>query len=494
MMVSIMTTKNPDDLDTFLLGIESKLRLPFTSLDLSKTIQNSNLSSADSHVTTPDIFLKNTLLAFNRMAKPIKLRILVTLLCIEGCNQEQDLKVVEVLDMAENDEDEWVRILAGIVRGKMYYEIDDSTTNGSRKSSRSKETDSLLKKTTEGILKECLVHAAEAEKQAREAGDDSGEEREEGEEEEGNISMEEIQFLQDRAPLYVPFKYCLLDPEKVRCVLPESFENIHFTVEQNADILKVDKQKEERQAEDERKEKKSDVSISEKTGAAALQGKNRVIKNVVHKKANLFVKPKTKNASISMVKKGISQGGGKGRKSLMGNSVTPLVRRSFNTTTSSRVRPDRGATIMQAKARMRMPDPDDEEEFGKKNMNAKKRRILAMAEKSGLKKSSSSLAGRGVSSASTSQFKNNAKTDQKHDSKVEQLLQSSNKITPEDKKRVELFFTTQYNATPDVKLYKMKLNEEKKSEPDGTLVKETIYLELDYNNFSVKKLKKIKRY
>jgi len=75
-----------------------------------------------------------------------------------------------------------------------------------------------------------------------------------------------------------------------------------------------------------------------------------------------------------------------------------------------------------------------------------------------------------------------------------QLLQKSNKISDEDKLRVRNFFVDRYNPDPNVMVYRMKLHEEKSLDHvTGQVVKETLYLELDYNTFGYKKLKKIKK-
>ena len=76
----------------------------------------------------------------------------------------------------------------------------------------------------------------------------------------------------------------------------------------------------------------------------------------------------------------------------------------------------------------------------------------------------------------------------------QQLLIKSNKISVGDRARVEQFFTSKYNPTPEITLYKMKLHEEKKQMPDGSWMKETMYLELDYTTFGFKKLRKSKTY
>jgi len=74
------------------------------------------------------------------------------------------------------------------------------------------------------------------------------------------------------------------------------------------------------------------------------------------------------------------------------------------------------------------------------------------------------------------------------------LLEKSNKLTLQDRNRIEQFFGSQYNPTPNQSIYRMKLHEEKKQLEDGSYGKETLYLELNYNTFEYKKLKKIKNY
>ena len=75
-----------------------------------------------------------------------------------------------------------------------------------------------------------------------------------------------------------------------------------------------------------------------------------------------------------------------------------------------------------------------------------------------------------------------------------QLLDKSNKLSSEDRFRVEQFFNDRFNPTPGVMVYKMKLNEEKTLDPEtGQIVKETLYLELDYDTFGCKQLRKIKK-
>jgi hypothetical protein len=71
----------------------------------------------------------------------------------------------------------------------------------------------------------------------------------------------------------------------------------------------------------------------------------------------------------------------------------------------------------------------------------------------------------------------------------------SNKMSDADKQRVRLFFEQKYNPNPNEDVYKMKIHEQRGQDPlTGQDIKETFYLELDYNNFTSKQSKKVKRY
>ena len=73
-------------------------------------------------------------------------------------------------------------------------------------------------------------------------------------------------------------------------------------------------------------------------------------------------------------------------------------------------------------------------------------------------------------------------------------MEKSNKLSDEDRHRVIQFFNNRVNPTPDIPVYKTKLHEEKFIDPATQLtVKETYYIELDYNTFGYKKVRKIKK-
>mmetsp|Transcript_23948 Transcript_23948/g.36469 ORF Transcript_23948/g.36469 Transcript_23948/m.36469 type:complete len:752 (-) Transcript_23948:108-2363(-) len=75
----------------------------------------------------------------------------------------------------------------------------------------------------------------------------------------------------------------------------------------------------------------------------------------------------------------------------------------------------------------------------------------------------------------------------------QELLLKSNKLKTDDRYRVEHFFTNRYNPTPEISIYKMKLNEEKNFDATtNQTIKETLYIELDYTTGRFKTLRKLK--
>ena len=89
---------------------------------------------------------------------------------------------------------------------------------------------------------------------------------------------------------------------------------------------------------------------------------------------------------------------------------------------------------------------------------------------------------------------NNNNNDSSVDNSWMEHLEKSNKLSAANRERVRQFFVDRYNPTPDQSTFRMKLHEEKAADPTtGGVVKETLYLELDYNTFGFKKLRKRKQ-
>jgi hypothetical protein len=77
------------------------------------------------------------------------------------------------------------------------------------------------------------------------------------------------------------------------------------------------------------------------------------------------------------------------------------------------------------------------------------------------------------------------------------LRQRSNRLSDDDRHRIQLFFLQRSNPTPNdgETVHRIKLHEERASDPfTGLPIKETYYLELDYGNYTSRQSKKIKRY
>lgn len=75
------------------------------------------------------------------------------------------------------------------------------------------------------------------------------------------------------------------------------------------------------------------------------------------------------------------------------------------------------------------------------------------------------------------------------------LEEKSNRLTEDDRMRIQQFFLNQFNPTPKQSVYRIKLHEERGKDPEtNESFKETYYLELDYSNFTSKQSKKLKRY
>ena len=254
----------------FLASIEAKLRNPFTSLDLSKTIDRETEPYAFLNAVNENVFDQH---AGAKMDKIAKLRVLISLLGLDKSTiqsvveqqqqrkEEEDFVEAEDTDMETNDDssddiiwtilqnaqkaaddEEWTRVIAGIVQGKMYakpVEGDQQKTNNEFQPSRGEEIDNLFCESNGKIIKDTLktwrTH------------------------EDGNNTIDGI-------PFYAPMKYHLLDPSVLRQRLPELYANIHFTtpVVRNCDILQSDPKAEQIRATEEEKELESQRLLQER--------------------------------------------------------------------------------------------------------------------------------------------------------------------------------------------------------------------------------------
>jgi hypothetical protein len=181
---------SPDnqDLDAFLIFVESKLRGPFSSLDLGRAIASAR---------SPREYLQSISKVLPRMEKVVQLRVLVGLLGVDPSEDTDDV-IFEILTEAQEAplHEEWVRVAAGLVQGILFY-------RDSRERDMGEEAQKLLEKTCKDIL-----------------------------------SREPL--ATDVDPLFAPYYYSLLNPDTLQCILPECMSNPHFSVNENAEILKED--------------------------------------------------------------------------------------------------------------------------------------------------------------------------------------------------------------------------------------------------------------
>ena len=122
---SSTTNSNNIDLDLFLTGVESKLRGPFTSLELTKVLTTPALRG--SHLNEAQ-YLNQVSKVFSRADKVIQMRILIGLLGLEpddddhDGNNDLDAEIAALIDQAQEAprHEEWVRVIAGLVQGILF--------------------------------------------------------------------------------------------------------------------------------------------------------------------------------------------------------------------------------------------------------------------------------------------------------------------------------------------------------------------------------------
>jgi hypothetical protein len=219
--------QDKEDLDAFLTAVEAKMRGPYSSLDLAKIITTHALRGS----LSPKEYLNNISRVLSRTDKVIQLRILVGLLGLDP-KKETDEEVYKILTQAQESplHEEWVRIISGLARGILFVEENE---DGSQElqSSRGEEAIRLLDKTCREILNQT--------RQLEKDTDNSSEA-------EGQSSLQ----TSDMYPLFVPYRYSLLNADILDKIIPEHKENPHFQVDFDADILSMDEKLEKVKAEE----------------------------------------------------------------------------------------------------------------------------------------------------------------------------------------------------------------------------------------------------
>jgi len=512
-----------EDLDKFWNMVETKLRAPFSSFELCKTVEH--LPTEKSKYK----FIKALQSTFPRMAKPVKLRLLVSFLGMDRSGKLDKCIHGMLSDIMRSKEDDWVRNLSLLLYKKIYKSNDEIIPS-----------DTVLKKTTEDICKQIVKHIEALADQEVDEQDSSGDEIDK----KGNKIRDYM--YEDGAPQYLPFKYSLVETNLLKKILPACDDALHFTVNEDASILKVDAQNEAKKIEEERKEmdlqSRAEASVAARKNVTTKSNSNASSKNR-SSSSSMFIPSRNPLSGKGRANPMFSRIGGRGRALKAGGRATARLSSKMTSnicsSSTSNTQKQMGRALKQVKSsKMKIIDTNEaadlaksqrEQEVKDSKLSARKRKILEAAKASGLhskkKKylmkedavvaqkphvmkvnvpektpvpqkevvasvpSQQTSTGDGISSSVPPPITEN------HNTNWKQLLDGSNKLSQEDRIRIEQFFTTKYNPTPDVQLYQIKLHDEKKMlEDQKTVVKETWYLELDYRNMKSRKFRKTKKY
>jgi hypothetical protein len=516
--------KDKEDLDIFLTTIESKLRGPFSSLDLAKSVTTSALRGS----LTPPQYLQNLNLVLLRTDKVSQLRILIGLLGLDP-EPQIDEQLVNILETAQQKSDEpWVRTIAGLIQGILFKDEEDS----SRKSCRGEVAEELLSKTCEDICQNILkIH---------------------------QMSKKEDGCQPDLNAYFVPYRYSLISANLLQQTKIHEFGNPHFQVNQDAAILKIDEELEAQRAKEAQVHaplqfrQQGNASASSTNDSSTATGSNLPPgykpTNLVEKakrSTSMFVtrpNPAAKKAQLSnraklMRRKGGAQSllSGTDYKSHTTSGAVadktadagpPKSMEASRTEPTTRAAAVPRGRFSSGKSKMKMLDVDTVSSLHQQTMQrkqeealskiSKKRRIMEAAKQQGLKKTkleqtppeqqqqqqpeSSSpkkpQAAPATDAPPAPQAQAPATQQQQSEQEWRVLLRErSNKLSDDDRSRVQEFFENQFDPTSEQPIYKMKLHEQRTMDSTtGKNIKETFYLELDYQNNTSKQSKKIKRY
>jgi hypothetical protein len=522
-----------EDLDTFLTTIESKLRGPFSSLDLAKAVTTTALRGS----LTPAEYLESISQVLSRTDKVIQLRMLIGLLGLDP-SEETNPEIYKIVSQAQEapKHEEWVRTIAGLIQGIMFQE-----ESGER--SRGEEAKILLQTTCEEICKrvEDLISSSE----------------------------DETHNCPDLNASFVPYRYSLISQRLLKPIIPECCgANPHFKVNEETSILHLDEKLEAQRAKEEKEHQTPILNTSKNSSSTNKATSNNAPTNfppgfrptklvtakdkssIAKPKTNMFM-PKKPNPLVAQRQKNQSQQKGQvlRSKGAAQSLVNKLSMKNRSATVggggaSSSTAQAKGGRAMAARSKMKMIDVQEVDSLNKEHAKreqdtansrlSKKRRILESAMQRGLvhkktktreeapapapKKTKTEEAAPAQSAESPKPQEPPAQPEAVPALEQPPQLQSSitssatpalnaaeewkvlleersNKLSKDDRMRVQQFFERRSNPTPDQPVYKMKLHEQRTNDLEsGQAIKETFYLELDYNSFTSKQSKKVKRY
>eukprot|EP00548_Thalassiothrix_antarctica_P013188 CAMPEP_0194172538 /NCGR_PEP_ID=MMETSP0154-20130528/7006_1 /TAXON_ID=1049557 /ORGANISM="Thalassiothrix antarctica, Strain L6-D1" /LENGTH=668 /DNA_ID=CAMNT_0038885263 /DNA_START=95 /DNA_END=2101 /DNA_ORIENTATION=+ len=259
---SSFVNNKKEDLDIFLTTLESKLRLPFSSIDMAKAVTQTKGME-------PEEYLTNVQKVFHRMDKVTKVRVLIALLGLDP-DEDTDTIIYDLYTEAINDNEvgpvDWVRIVAGLNRGIMFR---NETENKSKD-----DDDETEKKSKDGDEDGEIENDSEKDNTSNSNNNtDSnfscrGEDAQRLLEESCEDILERVFQTEenpDTDPLFSPYMYSLLHSDLLQKTLPECLGNSHFKVNSSAAILQEDEILETTKRE-------SDLNARKKNTAAANKG------------------------------------------------------------------------------------------------------------------------------------------------------------------------------------------------------------------------------
>jgi hypothetical protein len=245
------------DLDAFLTSVESKLRGPFSSLDLSKAVSTRALRGS----LSADEYLDRISQVLSRSDKIIQMRVMVGLLGLDP-EQDTDREIDKILTQAQEARtaqetplhEEWVRIIAGLVQGIMFQNEDDTRSRG-------QEANERLEKTCTEIIR----RVQELEQDTEEMEDDPS-----------RLTTADVD------PTFAPYRYALLNPALLKATLPETQSHEHFQVQEEPDILLMDQNEDQARVQEEQEHATSGRQVKRPPtagGTAATTGTGQAAKN-----------------------------------------------------------------------------------------------------------------------------------------------------------------------------------------------------------------------
>jgi hypothetical protein len=412
------------------------------------------------------------------------MRILIGLMGLEG--NEEDVE--KLLDQAQDTSyEEWVRMIAGLVQGS-----DES------------EVRTLMKTTAAQIMNQ--IHRI----QSKTANDDH------------NPTQ---LATADADPTFCAYRYALLNPPILAQTIPEAQSNVHFTVATEVDILAMDSKLELQKAEEEKDHASTGAGVlSRPTAASVTQtatnqkptpafpgmaretATKKVPVKAAPKKASMFLTRKPAlpaQANLHKRKAGAAQALLGKKRGRLGQNVSKMkmIDVSEVKTLETNVKRKAETTnemVAHAKTLEQKPssaEPKSEPKVELKSGPREAPHKLATAALSAYQAQVSAAPATTAAVPPPEAPANSgaAASQAKQQDWRELLKEKSNRLSADDRFRIQQFFVDRFNPTPDQPSYKIKLHEER-SEKDGVPVKETYYLELDYATFTSKQSKKTKRY